>query len=150
MNDAPRLQMTPRQKRLVRESFQSIEEYAESVWLLFYGRWFGLDPSVRPLFPAGMKDQSRKLMDMLRSVIDAQDRFEEFRPLLAELGRKHVAYGAQPHHYETLRSAFLWALGQALGEEFHRETRDAWTALLVAVSAVMLEAANFSAASKDA
>ena len=139
MKPAAALEMTDRQKRLVRESFESIEEYAESVWLLFYGRWFSLEPSVRSLFPSSMQQQARKLMEMLRAVIQAQDRFDALRPVLAELGRKHVAYGAQPSHYESLRSALLWALGQALGEEFGRETRDAWTALLIAVSAAMLE-----------
>jgi hypothetical protein len=47
----------------------------------------------------------------------------------------------QAYQYEKLRSAMLWAMGQALGVEFDRETRAAWDSLLTAVSAVMLEAA---------
>jgi hemoglobin-like flavoprotein len=140
--------MSDRQKRLVRESFQSLEQYAESVLMLFYGRWFATDPSVRPLFQVPIKDQSRKLMETLRTVADAQDDFEGLRPLLAELGRKHLTYGAQPRHYETMRSALLWALGQTLGEEFSRDTKEAWTALLIAVSAVMIEAADTHGASR--
>ncbi len=60
--------------------------------------------------------------------------------MLAELGRRHVNYGVQPYQYEKLRSALLWALGQALGLEFDPETRAAWDQLLSLISAVMLEA----------
>lgn len=149
MSQSAGLDLTARQKNLVRDSFKSLEEYSESFWMLFYGRFFALDPAVRRLFPQGMHEQSRKLMDMLRVVVDAQDRFESVRPVLAELGRKHITYGAQPNHYETLRSALLWALGQALGEEFGRETKAAWTTLLDAVATVMLEGAGLAVTSPD-
>jgi hemoglobin-like flavoprotein len=62
-------------------------------------------------------------------------------PGLAELGRRHLSYGVKPYHYEKLRSALLWALGQALGLEFDTETRAAWEQLLSLISAVMLDAA---------
>jgi len=64
---------------------------------------------------------------------------------LADLGRKHVSHGVQAYQYEKLRAALLWAMGQALGLEFDRETRAAWDELLATISAVMLEAAAQSA-----
>jgi hypothetical protein len=39
----------------------------------------------------------------------------------------------------------MWAMGQALGVEFGRETRAAWESLLGTISAVMLEAAAAAA-----
>ena len=38
---------TVEQRRLVRQSFDSLREQAEPVALLFYGRLFELDPSAR-------------------------------------------------------------------------------------------------------
>lgn len=134
------LALTPQQKRLVRESFQTVQEYSNSLTKLFYGRLFELAPSVRRLFASDLSEQSRKLLEMLATVVNALDRFEELRPQLAELGRRHVTYGARPEHYDVVRVALLWALAQALEHEFDRDTRHAWDQMLRAISAAMVGA----------
>ena len=50
--------MTERQKQIVAETFPLIREIAIPVSLLFYGRLFDLDPSLRRLFHIDMKEQS--------------------------------------------------------------------------------------------
>jgi len=136
-----KLALTLKQKRLVRDSLESIREYETSVVVLFYGRLFEIAPETRALFKIDIRQQSKKLLDTLTAAVESLDRFEELVPFLAELGRKHVTYGVQTEQYEKLRSAFLWALGQALGLEFDRETRAAWDQLLTTISAAMLEGA---------
>jgi nitric oxide dioxygenase len=133
------MSLSPRQKRLVRESFESMREYSDSVVLLFYGRLFELAPEVRALFKIEIRQQAFKLTAMLTSMVDGLDRFEELRPMLSELGRRHAGYNVQPAHYQVLVTALMWAFGQALGMEFSRETRAAWELLLEEVSSVMLE-----------
>ena len=133
--------LTPAQKRLVRESFESASYYSVALTKLFYGRLFELEPTVRPLFKSNLEEQSLKLLDMLRTVVDALDRFEEVRPLLVELGRKHVTYGTRPEHYEVVSKALLWALSQALELEYDGEAKKAWDQMLRAISAAMLEGA---------
>jgi nitric oxide dioxygenase len=137
----PELNLTTKQKRLVRESFESVQEYSNSVVMLFYGRLFELAPQVRPLFRVDIATQSAKLMDTLKHLVSALDRFEELRPDLAELGRRHAEYKVEPAHYQVLVIALTWAFGQALDLEFDRETRGAWEQLLGAVSAVMIAGA---------
>jgi nitric oxide dioxygenase len=137
----PELNLTPRQKRLVRESFESVLEYSDSVVLLFYGRLFELAPQVRGLFKIDIREQARKLMNTLMSLVAALDRFEQLRRDLADLGRRHAEYKVEPAHYQLLVTALMWAFGQALDIEFDRETRAAWEQLLGAVSAVMIEGA---------
>ena len=140
-SDRAELSLTPRQKRLVRESFDSVREYSESVVTLFYGRLFELAPQVRPLFKIEIRAQSAKLLDTLCSLVDALDRFEELQGPLAELGRRHADYKVEAAHYEVLVQALTWAFAQALGLEFDRETRAAWEQLLNAVSEVMISGA---------
>jgi nitric oxide dioxygenase len=137
----PTLQLSAKQKHLVRDSLESVREYEAAVVTLFYGRLFETAPETRALFKIDIREQSKKLLDTLVTAVDALDRFEELTPFLADLGRRHVAHGVLPEHYAKLRSAFLWALGQALGLEFDNETRTAWEQLLSAISAVMLEGA---------
>ena len=140
MSTTRTMSFTPKEKRLIRESFESIREYETAVVVLFYGRLFEIAPETRALFKIDIREQARKLMETLKFTIEALDRFDELLPVLAELGRKHVTYGVQAHQYERLRSALLWAFGQSLGLEFDRETRAAWDQLLSVVSTVMTEA----------
>jgi nitric oxide dioxygenase len=138
MNDASRL--NAQQKRLVRQSFESLEEYSDTVVRLFYGRLFEIAPQVRGLFHIDLREQSRKLQDMLATIVNALDRFDELQPVLVELGRRHVGYGVLPEHYDALRLALLWALGHALNSEFDSETKAAWDQLLRSVASTMLQA----------
>jgi hemoglobin-like flavoprotein len=142
MSQARELGLSEKEKRLVRESLESMRVYENSVLTLFYGRLFEIAPEARALFKIDIRVQAAKLMETLRTVVDALDRFEQLLPHLAELGRKHVAYGVRAYHYEKLRMALSWAMGQALGPEFDRETRAAWGKLLTTVSDVMIEAAG--------
>jgi len=139
MSPTTSLTLTAQQKRLVRQTFDSISDYPEAVVFLFYGRLFELAPEVRNLFHIDMREQTRKLADMIATIVGALDRFEELRPELMELGRRHAGYGAKPEHYDMLRQALLWALGQALSGEFDRNTKAAWNTLLETVAATMLE-----------
>lgn len=138
----PTLQLSAKQKRLVRDSLESVREYEAAVVTLFYGRLFETAPETRALFKIDIREQSKKLLDTLTTAVETIDRFEEFTPFLVDLGCKHVTHGVLPAHYAKLRVAFLWALGQALGLEFDNETRTAWDQLLTGISAVMLEGAE--------
>jgi hemoglobin-like flavoprotein len=129
--------MTKRQEQLIRESFESIRSVALPLAKLFYGRLFSLDPSLRPLFKTDIGEQSKKLMAMLDATVESLGQFDELRPRLRQLGRDHVGYGVREEHYETLRFALLWSLGQALEQQFDAETRQAWGALIAEISAEM-------------
>jgi len=129
--------MTAEQRRLVRDSFEALRDQAGPVSLLFYGKLFELDPSARRLFHNDLVLQGRKLVDTLDTVTQSLDRFDEIRPRLADLGRLHAGFGVRPEQYETITKALVWALGQALGADFDRPTRDAWTIALDAVTAAM-------------
>ena len=115
--------------------------FTGAVVRLFYGRLFEIAPQLRPLFKTEIGEQSRRLNEMLNMIVGSLDRFDELRPMLAELGRRHVDYGARPEHYEILRSALLWTFGNALGVHFDRETRAAWDLLIGMVAAEMLAGA---------
>lgn len=130
------------QAHLVRDSFELLKQQSpQAVLLLFYGRLFSLDPSLRPLFKSDINLQTQKLADSLATVIGALNNFDAARPILRELGARHVSYGVKSDHYDTLRQALLWALGQALQQDFDPDTRQAWDQLLQEVSAEMLSGA---------
>jgi len=129
--------ITEREKHIVSETFPLIREIAIPVSLLFYGRLFDIDPSLRQMFKIDMKEQSKKFVAMLDAIVESIDDWERIVPVLRELGRRHVAYGVKEQHYNALCSALVWAFGQALQPGFDAEVRSAWTAVIHAVNEQM-------------
>jgi hemoglobin-like flavoprotein len=113
---------------------------------LFYDRLFEIDPLLRGLFRGDMRQQGAKLMQVMDAVVNGLSRLELIVRLIEELGRRHVDYGVEDHHYDTVGAALLWTLGKCLGAEFTPAARDAWATVYGALAATMREAA---AATRD-
>ena len=134
--------MTPEQIRLVKSSFQKVLPISETAADLFYGRLFELDPSLRPLFKGDIKEQGRKLMDMLDILVQGLDKLQTITGAVQKLGKSHVGYGVQSKHYETVGAALLWTLEQGLGKDFTAETKQAWGETYKLVASAMQDAAH--------
>lgn len=132
--------MTPKQIHLVKSSFQKVLPISETAADLFYGKLFELDPSLRSLFTGDMKEQGRKLMDMLDVLVQGLDKLQTILGAVQKLGKSHVAYGVQNKHYETVGTALLWTLEQGLGKDFTPETKQAWVETYKLVSGAMQDA----------
>ena len=129
--------MTPEQIRLVQSSMQKILFISEIAAELFYRRLFELDPTLRPLFRGDMKEQGRKLIQMLHTVVDGLGQLDTILPEVEALARRHVTYGVQPQHYDTVGAALLWTLEQGLGNGYTAEVRAAWTEAYTLLAGVM-------------
>ena len=57
------------------------------------------------------------------------------------LGERHVAYGVEEHHYETVGEALLWTLERGLGDAFTDDVRDAWATAYTLLAMTMKSAA---------
>jgi len=133
--------MTQHQIQLVKDSFAKVRPIAEDAAALFYDRLFHLDPSLRPLFRGDLREQGRKLMQMIGVVVGSLDRLETILPAARDLGRRHAGYRVEPRHYDTVGAALLHTLGQGLGPAFTDEVRGAWATAYGLLSSVMIEAA---------
>jgi len=137
--------MTPEQVRLVQSTFAQVEPIAETAADLFYTRLFTLDPSLRPMFTGDMEEQGRKLMRMIGIVVNNLTRLETILIAITRLGQKHVTYGVQDQHYDTVAQALLWTLEQGLGDSWNPETQEAWTVAYTTLAGVMRDAAAAAA-----
>ena len=102
--------LTAAQKTLVQTSFATIVPIADDAAALFYKRLFELDPSLQAMFRGSMPEQRKKLMQMLTAAVKGLDRIEQLVPVVEDLGRRHVNYGVEDRHYETVGEALLWTL----------------------------------------
>jgi len=134
--------ITATQKMLVQDTFDSIAPIADDAAALFYRRLFELDPTLRTMFRGDMAEQRRKLMNMIGAAVRGLDRLEQLVPVVQDLGRKHVGYGVEDRHYDTVGAALLWTLEKGLGSGFTPEVKEAWAAVYGLLASTMQNAAR--------
>ena len=137
--------MTEQQIVLVQRTFRYLLPIGDTVAELFYRRLFELDPTVRPLFRGDLKEQGRKLMQMLAIAVQGLSRLERIQPAVEDLGRRHAAYGVRVEHYDTVGKALLDTVHVALGDVFTRDVYHAWAAAYDALAGTMQRAGGANA-----
>jgi ferredoxin/hemoglobin-like flavoprotein len=126
---------------LVQTSFELVAARKEEAAALFYMKLFELAPEVRPLFAkTDMRIQGEMLMNMLATAVRGLDRLDELKPALADLGRRHAAYGAQIPHYAVVEACLLHTVETIAGNGFNLDVKLAWTAIYNFVAETMIEA----------
>jgi hemoglobin-like flavoprotein len=133
--------MKPDQIKLVQDSFAKVVPISETAAVIFYDRLFEVAPSVKPMFPADMTEQRKKLMVMLATVVNGLGNLESILPAASALATRHVSYGAKAEHYPVVGGALLWTLEKGLGEAWTPEVADAWTAAYGTLSGYMISQA---------
>ena len=123
---------------LVQQTWEQVVPIADEAAMAFYSRLFELDPSLRSMFrQTDMVEQRRKLMQMITVAVRGLDKFDELMPALRAMGRRHVGYGVQDHHYDTVGAALIWTLEQGLGDVFTAEARESWVLLYGTLATIM-------------
>jgi hemoglobin-like flavoprotein len=138
-------EMTPDQVTLVQQSFAKVAPISEAAAVIFYDRLFEVAPSVKPMFPADMREQRKKLMATLAVVVGGLGNLESVLPAASALAKRHVGYGAKAEHYPVVGGALLWTLEKGLGDGWTPEVADAWTAAYGTLSGFMISEAYGSA-----
>ena len=139
--------MTPDQKTLVQKTWKMAAPNAEAVAQLFYQRLFTLDPVIERLFAgSNMAAQRGKLVQALRLAVEGLDDLDGLVPVIEDLGRRHVGYGVEASHYDTVGAALLWTLGRGLGQAWTAETKAAWTEVYGLLAGVMQQSEGSSEA----
>jgi hemoglobin-like flavoprotein len=134
--------LTVAQKKLVQDSFATIAPIADDAAVLFYSRLFELDPSLQPMFRGDMATQRRMLMQVLTQAVNGLDRLDQLVPVVRNLGRRHVRYGVEDAHYDTVGAALLWTLEKGLGSAFTADVKEAWATVYGLLATTMKEAAR--------
>jgi hemoglobin-like flavoprotein len=133
--------MTPDQVTLVQQSFAKVAPISEAAAVIFYDRLFEVAPSVKPMFPADMTEQRKKLMATLAVVVNGLGNLESVLPAASALAKRHISYGAKAEHYPVVGGALLWTLEKGLGDSWTPEVADAWTAAYGTLSGFMISEA---------
>ena len=134
--------MTPRQIELVQESFTKVLPIAPAAAEIFYARLFEIDPALRGLFKGDMKEQGRMLMMMIAGAVRGLSNPPALIPVLKGLGARHLGYGVEERHYDTVGTALIWTLQKGLGDAFTDEVCESWVAAYQLLAGVMQQGAR--------
>ena len=134
--------LTAHQIERVRKSFAIVARTPRAAAAVFYARLFALDPTTRPMFPADLEPQGRKLLGVLAPVVSRLEDLEALGLEVDALGRRHAGYGVEPRHYGTVGEALIWTLHHALGPDFCEDTRAGWLTAYLILSRRMMAAAR--------
>ena len=127
---------------LLRSSFKNISMHAEKLASRFYEILFDRYPEVRPLFHnSRLEDQKKMLLRALALIVRKVDDEHYLTNFLQGLGKTHVAYGAEPEHYDAFTECLLAALEEIAGREWTKEAETNWKEALGMVRNLMLEGA---------
>jgi hemoglobin-like flavoprotein len=126
---------------LVQNSFKKVVPIAGVAADIFYDRVFELAPSVRPMFPDDLRDQKKKLMQMLGTAVTNLHQVDRIAAAIQDMGRRHVGYGVEPAHYDIIGQALLDTLAKGLGDDFTPEVRQAWAETYDLIATTMKDAA---------
>lgn len=125
---------------IVQSDWEKVVPIANQAATLFYDRLFTLDPSLRTLFVSDLEEQKTKLVKMLTLVVRGLDKLGDLVPAVQSLGRRHVGYGVQAQHYDTVGAALLWTLKQGLGDGFDAQHEAIWAKTYGVLAKAMIEA----------
>ena len=129
--------MSATEKELVQRTWKELVPVADAVAELFHRKLFEIDPEIMPLFKGDMKEQGRKLTDMITVAVYGLDIMEPIIPAVQELAARHAGNGVSASHYDTVGGALPWTLEQGLGAAFTPEVREVWAGMYELLATTM-------------
>ncbi len=133
------MQLTDRQKALVRDSFFRAMELHNPWDTRFYDHFFRRAPHLRKLFRDDIAGQEMRFMTTLKVIVDNLEQDGALKPRYAELGREHAAIGVRPQDFSVMEDALMDSLRDLLKDDFTSETEDAWRLLYRQVAGELQE-----------
>ncbi len=134
--------MNPDQIELIQNSWKKILPTAITSADRFYKKLSEVDPAIREIFPEDLTDQKRAFRATLGRVLKSLDELEGTAPTDRELGDWHIAYGADPGHYQVECETLVWTLEQGIGDNWNDDLKEAWGNAYDNLSLEMVEAQN--------
>jgi len=105
----------------------------------FYENFFAVAPDKKALFvntPPELQD--RMFVEIFFLVARSLSRMDELMPALAELGARHVAYGADEGDFAAVKQALMATLREMLGDAMTVEAEVAWSQTYDTMAASMV------------
>ena len=108
------------------KSFNLLAPRAEELADSFYDTLFSENPGLRPLFPANMTDQKRKLVGTLAVAINNLRAPEQVAEPLVDLKRRGTCEHTAAEHHAIVRDTLIEVMREIGGNTWSHELDRAW------------------------
>lgn len=122
---------------LLRRSFDLVCDLEPELTKRFYEILFERYPQARPLFSADTSRQEAMLRDALVAVVDHLEDAPWLGSTLADLGRRHLGYGATLEAFDWVGECLLATLAEVAGPVWTPALALAWAEAYGAVVSMM-------------
>ena len=108
------------------KSFNLLAPRAEELADSFYGTLFSENPGLRPLFPANMTEQKRKLVGTLALAVNNVRAPEQTAEPFFDLGRRQTCAHALAEHHAIIRDTLIEVMREMGGDAWNHGLDRAW------------------------
>jgi len=129
--------MDPAQIERIRSSYESLKPQWDKVINRCFDRLFIKSGNLRDLFPGDLAPVRKAFGEVIAQCVENADSLSEMEERLAELGRRHRAYGAEVGHYPLMRDALAAGLKDVAGKDWDFQVEFAWKAFMNEIAKIM-------------
>lgn len=115
--------------KLIQDSYGKISDKHQETGDFLYNHLFECCPDVTNIFKVDMKEQSRLVMKMIKTVVEGLNNVHIIMPAIQNMGSRHVDYGVTAEQYKYFKESLIFALDKVLGKDFDEKTKSAWSKL---------------------
>lgn len=131
--------MTAEQSAIIKQSSPKVLARTLGNAQILYDKLFELAPETKELFKnTSMERQSQMLVAAIGKLVRSIDNWENVKPDLEALAKRHAGYGLKPEHFVFFGIAFLHMLKSMYENEWNSSLEDAWKAIYQDISEVMV------------
>ncbi len=125
MSDGP---LSADQIRLVQDTFAKVEAVADGAAAIFYNRLFEDGDRLRGRLSDDLGEIQKIHWATLKVAVSYLDNLPTITPAVQQLGERCRAKGISEGDIKSVERALLWAVEQAIGDDFTGPAREAWCA----------------------
>lgn len=127
--------------KAIRDSFAIAKPIMPKVINHFYATLFKDYPEAKPLFKkVDMKKQKKQLAGSLAFAVKNLEDPEKLKKALSDMGKRHVAYGTLPEHYDWVGATLLKTFAHFFGDQWTEELENEWAKVYKFMASTMIKA----------
>lgn len=123
----------------IKSSFNQIAAKNVSFGKQFFITLFEMAPLVKPMFKREIGIIEIHFDEIISTAVSKVDNFEEIKPVLFELGKKHKDYGAEKTQFNVVKSALILTIQSELRQQSNELIESSWANYYDNIAAVMIE-----------
>ncbi len=131
--------LTVDEKQWIKSSYNLLIDKEVDLGKQFFLTLFEMAPLVKPMFKRDIDIVQVHFNEIIATAVHKIDKFDEIKPALFELGKKHADFGAQKEHFKVVKAALILTLESELRGYSNEQVRLAWENYYDNISQVMIE-----------